>query len=95
MSRRSAHSVIRYPCWVGCVHPCRELQERVHPSLTAVVEIEVHAAVVREDEVPDCVDALDIVRVVEECVEKPGVFFLDEREVVFICPEPVFVVWVE
>ena len=95
VARRGAHSVVRDPRGVGRVYPGGELQEGVHPAVAPIVEVEVYAAVVREDEVPDCVGALDVVGVGEEGGEEPGVFFRDEGEVGFIGPEAVFVVWMQ
>ena len=51
----------------------REYEERVERAKAADVQIDVHASIVVEDKVPNCVSPLDGVRVCVERVEEPGI----------------------
>ena len=93
--RRRAHDVVADSGRDGAAEPGRVGEQRVEAALTAVVEIDVDAAVIGEDEVADGVGALDVVFVAVEGGEEPGVFFRDEGAGFGVGPEDIFVVWVE
>ena len=90
-----AHDVVGDSRRDGAADPGAVGEEGVETSLAPVVEVEIDAAVVGEDEVADGVGALDRVRVGDEGFEEPGIFFLDEGVALLIRPQNVFVVWVE
>ena len=50
-----------------------EYEEGVERSKTTDVQVDVHASVVVEDEIPNCVGSLNGVRVCVECVQEPGI----------------------
>lgn len=89
-----AHGIVGDAGGDGAAQPCFVGEERVEAALAAVVEVDVHAAVGREDEVADRVGALDGVGVVFKGLEEPGVFFRDEGLGGGVAPEDVLVVWV-
>lgn len=90
MMRHAAHGVVADARRGRAPHPRRVREQGVHPTLTPVVQIEVHAAKVREDEVPDGVGALDRERIAIECFQKPRVFFGDELSRELVRPQLVF-----
>ena len=91
----SAHSVIGNSCWYGTAQPRIEREQGVEPSFTAVIQVNVNAAVVYKDKVTYRICALDVVWVLLERLEKPRIFCL--YKVVRFCvgPEHVLVVGME
>lgn len=73
-----AHGVVGDAGGDRAADPGRVGEEGREGALAAVVEVDVDAAVVGEDEVADGVGALDGVGVAVEGFEEPGVFFLYE-----------------
>lgn len=74
VSRDRAHGVVGNARRFGAAHPGWVGEEGVEAAVAAVVEVDVGAAVVGEDEVADRVGALDRVLVGFEGGEEPGVF---------------------
>lgn len=72
------HSVVADTCWDCAAQPGGELEHDVEAAGASIIEIEVDAAVVVEDEVADRIGALDVVGVVIEGLEELGVFVGDE-----------------
>ena len=88
----AAHDVIGDACWDGAPHERLHAEEGVKGPPAPVVQVDVDATVVREDEVADRVGALDRVRVGVEGGEVGWVFVFDEVAGRRIRPEDVGVV---
>lgn len=74
MLRDGTHSVVADSCGEGAACPGWVAEEWVESPVAAVVEVDVDAAVVGEDEVADGIGALDGEVVAVEVGEGPGVF---------------------
>lgn len=68
-----------HPGWVG--------EEGVEGAFAAIVQVDVDSAVVVEDEIADCVGALNRKWVGVEGVKKPGVVFCYEGAGFFVGPK--------
>lgn len=88
--RYGAHCIVGDASGHGLAHPGRVREQRIELTVAAVVQIDVDAAEVVEDEVADCVGALDGVGVVLEGLVEPFVFVLDELQTGFVGPQLVF-----
>jgi len=53
MLRNCPHSIVADTCWNCPADPCWIAEKGIEASVAAVIEIEVDAAVVREDKVAD------------------------------------------
>lgn len=87
MVGRGAQRVVRDARGVGAARPGRVLEEGIEAADGGDVEVEVDAAVVQEDKVTKCVDALNVVGVGFVGLEEPRVVFEDEVVSGSICPE--------
>lgn len=85
--RNGAHGVVADARGERASEPGRVLEHHVQTPCATIVEIEVDAAVVVEDEVADGIGALDGEGVRVEGVEEPGVFRADELAGEVIRPE--------
>ena len=56
-------------------------------EITYIIKVNVGSTVVRQNEVPDRVRALNRILVSIERVHEPGVFLRDEVTSLFVCPE--------
>lgn len=63
--------------------------------MTAVVEVNVHTTVVREDEISDGIGALDRMVVGKERRQEPRILVADKLFCFGIGPQVVFVIWME
>jgi len=82
-----AHGVITDSCRHCRAYPSGVAEQRIQASVTAIVEIEINTAVVRENEVPDGIGALDGKRIRIEGFKKPGIFCCNEFARFGVCPE--------
>jgi hypothetical protein len=87
MLRYRAHSIIAYTCRYCSSYPCGVGEERIETAITAIVEIDVDAAVESEHKVADCVGALDGEGVAVKGGEEPGVFCSNELAGFIVGPE--------
>ena len=74
MLRHGAHCIVAYAGGDCTAHPCWVREKGIEPSVAAIVEIDVDAAVEGEYEVTDCVGAFDGEGILVECLEEPRVF---------------------
>jgi len=88
--RHGAHCVVGDTGRHCLAHPGRVREQRFKFAVAAIVQIDVYAAIVVEDEVADGVGALDGVRVVFEGLVEPLVFVLDELQAGLVGPQLVF-----
>lgn len=72
--RDGAHGVVGDAGWVGAAYPGGVGEERVEAAVAAIVEVYVYTTKVVENEVSNCVCALDGLRVVVEGGEEPWIF---------------------
>lgn len=93
MFGNSTHSVIGDTGGQSLAHPGRVGEQRFELTVASVVEVEINAAVVSEDEIANGVGALDRVRVVPESILKPFVFLVDEFQAHLVGPQLIFPVW--
>ena len=93
--RDRAHHIVADTRWHRATQEGVVRQQGVEAAFTAVVEVDVDAAIVREHEIADTVGTLNRVWVGFECRCEPGVFFFYECQRGGVCPEDVFVVAVE
>jgi len=90
MLRNGPHSVVADSCGQGATCPGWVAEEGVEATVAAVVEVDVDAAVVGEDEVTNGVGALDGEVVAVEVGEGPGVFGCYEVAGFCVGPELLF-----
>ena len=91
MLRYRAHSVIAYACRDCSSYPSAIGKEGIETAITAIVQIDVYPTVEGEDEVADCVGALDGVGVAVKGTEEPGVFCSNEVAGFVVSPELFFI----
>lgn len=90
-----AHDVVGYSRRHSPAHKGGVAQQGVQTTLASIVQVDVHAAVVGEDEIANGVGALDVVFVACKGAEEPGVFFGDKVEGRVVGPQNILVVGVE
>jgi len=86
------HSVVAYACRYCSSYPGRVGKEGIETAITAIIEINVDPAVEGEDEVADCIGALDGEGVAVKGEEEPGVFCSNEIAGFLVGPELVFII---
>jgi hypothetical protein len=91
MLRYRAHSVVAYARRDCSSYPCRVGKEGIKTAIAAIVEIDIDPAVKDENEVSDCVGALNGERVTVKGGEEPGVFCSNEFAGFFVRPELFFI----
>lgn len=87
MLRYGSHGIVADSSGESAACPGGIAEEGVKTAVAPIVEIDVYATVVGEDEVADGVCALDGEVVAVEVVECPGVFGGYEVSRFFVCPE--------
>ena len=87
MARGGAHGVVGDSRGVCAAEPAWVGEEGIEASVAAVIEVDVDATVVGEDEVADCVGALDGLCVGVERGEKPRVLGCNQGAGLIIGPE--------
>lgn len=83
------HEVVGHSDRDGARENHGEGEERVHGPLAADVQVNVHSAIMIEDEVANGVSPLDRVGVAVEGIEEPGVLLRDELTRACVCPKLV------
>lgn len=77
MIRRRREDVVAEGPSAGITGPGREIQQRRQVGLAPVVEVEIYAPVVEQDEIPRRVDSLDWMAVGVVCFEEEWVVRCD------------------
>lgn len=88
----AAHSVIGDAGGDSFAQPGVVGEKRVKTPLTAIIQINVDSAVMRENEVTDGIGAHDGIRIVVVRLEKPGIFGGNKVTRFRVCPELVLII---
>lgn len=89
MARDRAHGVVGDASGYGPPQPGRVGQEGVEATVTAIVQVNVDATIMGQDEISDGVGALDVFLVVVKGFKEPGVF--SSNKLARLCVGPQFV----
>lgn len=88
----SAHDIVGDTGRVCATDPSWIREKRVKTTIATIVEIDVNATKVVQDEVSYSIGTLDGIRVAVESLEKPWVFSGDELTRLLVGPKLVFII---
>ena len=78
MALFSKHDVVGYAYWDGLWKDDGVYEEGIKRTTATDIEIEIHASVVMQDEVADCVCSLNWIIVSVERIQEPRIMMSDE-----------------